>query len=145
MDAYLEAVGRVIEDAGLKPRYARFQDGNKNCFCWMLPDVPIWAKLIWMQSYGNFNVMTCYRPCQGGNVRWLEVRELMRRQIELEKVGSVDWCTRETWGLMKETTGHTAKTREKKPPLRRKRHYADGHQNWRRYLDEAQYQSFEDD
>lgn len=145
MDAYLQAVGQVIEDAGQKPRYARFRGGKGECFCWMLPDAPIVAKLIWMQRKGCFNLMTCYRPCQGGNLSGREVLDLMLRRIRTEKIGAVEWCTRETWGLMEETTGNTAKTREKKSPPRRKRHYADGQQNWRRYLDEAQYQSFEDD
>jgi hypothetical protein len=134
IQAYVEAVGRVIEGAGLRPRYARFHDSQRSCCCWMLPDVPVLAKLMWMEGRNRFNVMTCFRP-RGGAETAHDIRDLTRRRISLEKVGPVEWQTPETWKLTEERKSASPPECKEQPRSNRRRHLADGQKNWRRYLE----------
>lgn len=135
---YLEAVEKVIDFAAKRPRHARYRNKDDHFINVMLADIPLVAKLTRLESEDTCNVMTCYRPVQGGFATPKEAREQVRRRILHEKKGQVDWATPQTWGLAEsddEGFSEEKQKKRKKPKTERIPYRAGGASNWRRYLE----------
>jgi hypothetical protein len=134
--AYVQAIARVIESSVRMPRFATFYDKQEDHHCWMIPEVPLVAKMAWLDQKNCFNVMTCYRP-QGTYCKASEAVDLTKREISAEKSGVVHWCTRETWALAETLDEPVPVDSESKLRCKKKRHFAGNLKgNWRKWVDE---------
>jgi len=133
--AYQGGIEKILKEGGTIPRYARFQDRNNDCFCWMFPDGKVLAKLVWHEPY--YNVMTCFRPKQGFSARWKEIRDYTIRKIQNEGGKTVTWCTEDNWGFGASDSeqDRTSHKREKHKSGRPKpKRHRRGAQSWREYI-----------
>ena len=98
--AYLGLLELVVDAGATLPRFARFAS-EKSEFIWLLAEPGVIVKMIWEKD--RFRVMTAHIP-DSGRTLFQEVREKVLRNIQMERIGRVQWCTEETWRLS--ASGH---------------------------------------
>lgn len=98
---YLNCCSKVIEDGCSIPMLAVYQNNKgQNNFWAMAGNKKIVALCSLIK--GKYTLKTCYRPKQGANVTWKEIRDHLIDKVHFESSGSPCWITEETWGIVRE-------------------------------------------
>ena len=96
-NCYLTCCQNVIEEGCEIPRLAVFHNNSKQKNFWAMGRNKIVALCSFIKN--NYTLKTCYRPKQGANVTWKEIRDHIITKIHFESVGKACWITDETWGV----------------------------------------------
>lgn len=139
MEAYVRAIRVLLEESAGIPRYARFNDQQSDCFCFMFSDRSIVVKLIWNRN--AYNVMTAHHPMAGKDIAFRNILEHQIRRISREAESHIAWCTETTWGLIPEdpeTDDDCGRTpqRKNKNSGRKRRYIRGGSRNFRQYYED---------
>lgn len=135
--AFLDGCRQVIQNGLDLPRNVRYQGDNQRIFMWFLPNVPVVAKLEWMHEC--YNLSTCYRPMAEVSSSWKQVCDRILNEVHIQSVGSPQWNTEATWGILpfveKPAKGGGRKNSPREQ-LRKKDPYRRETSDWRSYLDD---------
>jgi len=138
VQAYVEAIHRVIAECCRLPRFVRFFDSEKSCFCWLFSDHAIVVKMVWKGK--AYHVMTAFHPRPGSDLSFRERLQWMVRRIHVDAHAAKGWCTENSWGLIWEEPEPepTQNRPDKHRAVSRKtvRYVRGGSRNWRQYLDQ---------
>jgi hypothetical protein len=139
-EAYSQAIQKIIDETGNLPRYSRFADRQNGYFCWLFSNQSILIKMVW--SHDVYNVMTAYKPRQGGSLPFKAILSHTVSRIQSEAGAQLIWCDQTTWGLDQgdpENDPLQKENRKKQKTAGRPgRYIRGGGQNWRQYLNQEQ-------
>ena len=138
VQAYVDAIHRVMAECCRLPRFVRFFDSEKSCFCWLFSDHAIVVKMVWKGK--AYHVMTAFHPRQGSGIPFREQLRWMVRRVNIDSHAAQGWCTEASWGLIwEEPEAEPTKAESgKRNAISRKtaRYVRGGSRSWRQYLDQ---------